>query len=394
MIVCIAGKNNIAVDCLYYILSFIEKEDICVVLNKSDTMKNTWQKSLGFFALKENIEITTLQEVQEIKDIIFLSLEFDQLLKPAKFNTNRLFNIHFSLLPEYKGMYTSLLPILDGKEYSGVTLHKIDSGIDTGDIIAQTQIDITALNCGEVYNKYLKYGTILVCKNLHQIVNGNYKLSPQSAISSTYFSKRSIDFKQREINPFQTAYQIQQFVKAFNFRVYQLAEFLGDAIFSTEITDQKSSLKPGTILVNDLEKIVLATIDYNIVLFKDYYNKLLEYCKTNNIKEAGLIIDYVHSIEELSKEGWNPLIVAAYNGATDVVKLLLEKGANPSSQNLNGTTVLMYAKNSYLETGDLQIITLLLKAGAHTKIQDIHNRDIFSYITDDKLIDFLRNYND
>ncbi len=388
--ICIAGKNNIAVDCLYYILSFIEKENICVVLNKTDTMKNNWQKSLGFYALKENIEIITLQEVQGIKDIIFLSLEFDQLLKPTRFNTNRLFNIHFSLLPEYKGMYTSLLPVLQGKEYSGVTLHKIDAGIDTGDIIAQTQIDITAYNCGEVYNKYLQYGTVLVCQNFHQIVKGNYTLTPQSAINSTYFSKSSIDFKQREINPFQTAYQIQQFVKALNFRVYQLAEFLGEPIFSTEITEEKSTSKPGTILEENLEKIVLTTIDYNIVLFKDYYNVLIEYCKTNNIKAARVIIDYVPSLEEMSKEGWNPLIIAAYNGSKEMVKLLLEKGANPNSQNLNGTTVLMYAKDSYLKTDDLQIITLLLQAGADTNIQDIHNRDIFSYITDDKLIDYLR----
>lgn len=390
MIVCIAGKNNIAVDCLYYILSFIKKEKICVVLNKTDNLKNSWQKSLGFYARKEGIEITTLKEVQEMKDVIFLSLEFDQLLKPEKFKTNSLFNIHFSLLPEYKGMYTSLLPVLHGKEYSGVTLHEIDLGIDTGDIIAQTQIEIKNLNCGEVYNKYIKYGTELVCQNIYKLVKGTYELTPQSTINSTYFSKKFIDFSQREINPRQTAYQIQNFVKAFNFRVYQLAEFLGEEIYSSVITDKKSSLKAGTVIEDDVEKIILATIDYDIVLYKDYYSRLIGYCKVDNIKSARIIIDYVSLLDELNMEGWNPLIVAAYHGSKNLVELLLEKGANPNSQNLNGTTVLMYAKDSYLETGDLEIITLLLKAGANPNIKDIHDKDIFDYIKDVKLINYLK----
>ncbi len=57
MKLCIAGKNNIAVDCLHYSLSFISKKDICVVLNKTDSLKNTWQKSLGFHAQLLGIKI-------------------------------------------------------------------------------------------------------------------------------------------------------------------------------------------------------------------------------------------------------------------------------------------------------------------------------------------------
>ena len=39
-------------------------------------------------------------------------------------------------------MYTSYWPIKNGEKKSGVTLHKIDSGIDTGDIISQLSFDI------------------------------------------------------------------------------------------------------------------------------------------------------------------------------------------------------------------------------------------------------------
>ena len=58
MKICIAGKNNIAVDCLLYSLKFYDKKDICVVLNKTDKLKNSWQKSLGFYAQNLGISIS------------------------------------------------------------------------------------------------------------------------------------------------------------------------------------------------------------------------------------------------------------------------------------------------------------------------------------------------
>ena len=93
-------------------------------------------------ALDNNIEVVTLQTLYEINDLLFISLEYDEIIKPEMFETNELFNIHFSLLPAYKGVYTSIFPILNGEQYTGVTLHKIDSGIDTGAIVDQMKIEI------------------------------------------------------------------------------------------------------------------------------------------------------------------------------------------------------------------------------------------------------------
>lgn len=51
--ICIAGKNNIAVDVLEKILEkYCEKVVIYVIYNKTETSNNTWQKSLKFFAEK------------------------------------------------------------------------------------------------------------------------------------------------------------------------------------------------------------------------------------------------------------------------------------------------------------------------------------------------------
>lgn len=390
MKLCIAGKNNIAVDCLYYAMTILDKKEICVILNETDQKKNTWQKSLAFAARKEKIEIKLIKDVQNIKNIVFLSLEYDKIIRPELFKTRKLYNIHFSLLPEYKGMYTSLLPILHGKIYSGVTLHYIDKGIDTGDIIDQAKINIENLTCKNLYFKYIEEGTKLVCANMKELLFDTVRGIPQSSRNSTYFSKTSFDFKNKEIHSCQTAYQIQQFINSMNFRVYQLPVFKKFEIYKAEILEVKSTKKQGCILFEDLEKFEISTIDYNVNLYKDYFNELIGYCKTNNLDAAKRIIHLVPNLEEFESNGWNPLIIASYYGSDKIVNLLLERGVNPNLTNLNGTTPLMYAKDAFLKNRNFRIIKLLIENGANIKAIDIYKKNIFDYTDDIELISFLK----
>ena len=66
-----------------------------------------------------------------------LSRNFVSIL-PSKF----IINIHPSLLPKYKGMNAIKQAIEDCAEYTGVTIHYVDEGIDSGSIIKQYTIKI------------------------------------------------------------------------------------------------------------------------------------------------------------------------------------------------------------------------------------------------------------
>jgi methionyl-tRNA formyltransferase len=180
MIVCIAGKNNIAVEILIYLVQIgIKKENIYIISNKTDDGKDNWQRSLLKKANKMGIEIRNLEDVYSIENLLFLSLEFDKIVNPNKFKSNKLFNIHFSLLPKYKGMFTSIMPILNNEKATGVTLHKIDKGIDTGEIIAQKEFEIDLMdNARDVYHKYIHYGILLLKECLEKLL----KKSPTSII--------------------------------------------------------------------------------------------------------------------------------------------------------------------------------------------------------------------
>jgi methionyl-tRNA formyltransferase len=73
---------------------------------------------------------------------IFLSVQYGKILSRDFLKTRKCYNFHPNILPYYGGVGTLSQSILNGEEYSGITLHEIDSGIDTGKIIEIVKIKI------------------------------------------------------------------------------------------------------------------------------------------------------------------------------------------------------------------------------------------------------------
>lgn len=390
----IAGKNSIAVDVLEHAIS-IENLDIYIVLNRTENFLNSFQKSLGFYAKLWNVKVIDLKDAYDLKDAVFLSLEFDRIIKPILFKSQQLFNIHFSLLPAYKGMYTSALPILLGEEKTGVTLHKIDRSIDTGDIIVQKKIKISKNDTARsLYLKYIKKGTKLVIDNLASLLNQDFTAYRQPISGATYFGKKSIDYAHLNIDYNQTADQISKQLRAFSFREYQLPKFKEHEIGSSKALKQKSTLKPGQTVNETKSTIQIATIDYDILLLKDFYTKIWHFCKTNNFTALNelLMSDTKIDLEIKTKEGWTALIIAGYQGAQECVKLLIAAGSNVNASNHNLTTVLMYAKTNFLQTNNKNIIKLLLNNNADINQKDVYNKTVLDWTKEEstELYDFLK----
>ena len=196
-----------------------------------------------------------------------------EIIKTKNFKSNKLFNLHFSLLPSYKGMHTSAFPILNGEKYSGVTIHKIDNGIDTGDIIAQKKFKIHINDTAkDLFLKYIHNGNQLFKKTINSLINNNYNFYPQTSVESSYFNKASIDFSNITININKTAFEVHNQIRAFAFEEFQLPMVMGYKILKSKITSKKSKLKPGEIVFNKPKSIQIATIDYDILFFKKSIN--------------------------------------------------------------------------------------------------------------------------
>ena len=171
MKVCIGGKNNIAVNVCSYLKNNYTTLELYVIPNKGDDGNDGFQRSLKKYAIDNNIPIVTLSDIYSWDDLIFLSVEFDRIIKPEKFLSKQLYNIHFSLLPKYKGCHTAAMPILNGDSIGGVTFHLIERGIDTGDIIDQEKIIISKEDtCRSLYIKYMSLGYEVIKRNINMVL--------------------------------------------------------------------------------------------------------------------------------------------------------------------------------------------------------------------------------
>lgn len=392
MIVCIAGKNNIAVEILIYLVQIgIKKENIYIISNKTDDGKDNWQRSLLKKANKMGIEIRNLEDVYSIENLLFLSLEFDKIVNPNKFKSNKLFNIHFSLLPKYKGMFTSIMPILNNEKATGVTLHKIDKGIDTGEIIAQKEFEIDLMdNARDVYHKYIHYGILLLKECLEKLLKNEFiESKPQNLKESSYSSKNSIDFKYINIDLNQTAINIHNQIRAFNFREYQVPKVFDTKIISSKPLNSSSNKQAGSVLFENDICFTISTIDNDIVLYKDKVKELFLACKNGSSELINRLLQIPKIINVQDENGWTPLIIAIYNNQKEVVKTLLMNGANLSICNFKGTTPLMYAKSAYVKYKDPEIIKLLVSLDVNIYQKDYTNKNVLDYCLENNKFELL-----
>ncbi|WP_319782078.1 formyltransferase family protein [Oceanisphaera sp. IT1-181] len=379
----IAGKNDIAVHGLKLALKYFKEKDISVIVNKNDSGHDEWQRSLLKAAKENNVSVRTLEEIYDSNIDMFISLEFDRIVDSARISTTRIYNIHFSILPKYKGMFTSVWPILFGDRKSGVTLHKIDRGIDTGDIVAQQTFLINDNDRSQdCYRKYIDTSKKLLTDYFSRLIdNVDIVFIPQSAEFSTYFSNKAIDFSDIEIDLNQTAWNIKRQVYAFSFRPYQLVYFQDKAISDVVITNVKSSVKPGEVVGVFQDYFLISTIDLNVKLFFDNFNNELDLMPTISVKDFRESVHRFLGINDKNEKGWSPIIVAAYHGRKDIIEFLLERGANINDRNYRGTTVLMYAKDYALRSKDYNIISFLLDKGADSRLRDWSGKTVYDYIS-------------
>ncbi|PRX55211.1 methionyl-tRNA formyltransferase [Flagellimonas meridianipacifica] len=94
------------------------------------------------------------------------------------------FNLHASLLPQYRGAAPINWAIINGEKETGVTTFFIDDKIDTGHIIMQDKIQIEQdENAGSLHDRLMQIGGELVVKTCNMITKGEIKTIPQEQSS-------------------------------------------------------------------------------------------------------------------------------------------------------------------------------------------------------------------
>ncbi|NBB10632.1 formyl transferase [Pseudomonas sp. SLFW] len=378
----IAGKNNIAVHGLELALKHFPAQVLAVVCNRNEGGVDTWQRSLRAAAKRHGVQEITLDDAYKTTRTAFLSLEFDQLVVPSRFSVPNLFNIHFSQLPAYKGMYTSVWPLLHGQQEAGVTLHYLEPGIDTGDIVAQLTFPLVEWwTCRDLYFAFNQHAARLLDTWFARLVNDSVEAQAQAAAGSSYFSKASIDYSTLGIGPVTTAWACVNKVRAFTFREYQLLKWEGFPIASASVLPTKSTREPGAVVERSENHVDIASIDFDVRLHFDRLPEMLQACENGNLEAVIALENNIAGFDDANDKGWTPLIIASYAGAYDVVRWLLAKGASPDRTNNKGTTPLMYAKDAYFSGRCRKTFSLLKENGADPYARDYSGKQVSEYVS-------------
>ena len=97
-----------------------------------------------------------------------------------------IFNLHASLLPEYRGAAPINWAIINGDKRTGVTTFLLNHEIDKGTIIEQEAVDILDEdNIGTLYDKLMNIGAELVLKTVEKVAEGGYEVIEQMHIDES-----------------------------------------------------------------------------------------------------------------------------------------------------------------------------------------------------------------
>ena len=190
------------------------------------------QSAVKKYALEHNLNILQptnlksdvfLDELKALKANLQIIVAFRMLPKVVwQMPELGTFNLHASLLPQYRGAAPINWAIINGETQTGVSTFFIDEKIDTGEMIFQETIDIESdENAGSLHDKLMHTGSDLVIKTVKAIEAGEVTTIPQQdfeGIKTAYKLNRDnckIDFTKdidtiynliRGLDPYPAAY--------------------------------------------------------------------------------------------------------------------------------------------------------------------------------------------
>lgn len=208
------------------------------------------------FKLAEDV-----QQLDNLNADIMVVVAYGLLLPESVLNAPRLgcINVHASLLPRWRGAAPLQRAIEAQDDESGVTIMQMDKGLDTGDMLVKTQLNITSLMTGgDIHDALLEQGGPALLDALDQLDKGTAKPIKQDDSQANYAHK--LNKAEANIDWNQSAATIAAKIRAFNPWPVCYSQ-LGDdriRIWQADFVNETSSAAPGTIIRVEKDAIDIA----------------------------------------------------------------------------------------------------------------------------------------
>lgn len=169
-------------------------------------------------------------------------------------------NVHFSLLPRWRGASPVQQAILAGDPITGISIIQMDAGLDTGPILNTATCDILAHETSEdLFTRLMPIAQNLLLKTLDEIEQHKINPQPQDKTKATYAPL--IEKQQAHINWQQSAVEIDRLIRAYYPWPIAYTSFAGQSlrIFKAYVKDEHTKQTPGLILAAHRDGLEIAT---------------------------------------------------------------------------------------------------------------------------------------
>ena len=159
----------------------------------------------------------TVSEIRALAPEVIVVMAYGQILPRSVLEIPRVacLNLHASLLPRHRGAAPVQAAILAGDRESGITVMYMDEGLDTGDILLQSPLEIAANETGgSLHNRLGQIAPGALNEALTQLHQGNAARIPQDSAAATYTSK--LEREHGRIDWSEPAALIERKIRAFN----------------------------------------------------------------------------------------------------------------------------------------------------------------------------------
>ncbi len=264
--------------CIPYLKNLQGHFDVRLIITQPDSLGGRGRQKIvppvKNFALKENIDILQpenlkekklVEQVEKINPVIGVVISYGKIIPKAlftipKFNT---VNVHYSLLPLYRGAAPVQRALEKGDKKTGITIFELKRKMDSGDIWARKEFDIVDSDTtAALWERLSEEGGPFLVDTIKAILSGRIKKIPQEHEKATYAGP--VKKEESQVDWRLPAGEIVNKLRAFtpwpglccsaNDRLFKLSK-LRVCAQAPEIASLQAGKKPGHVLSMDKESL-------------------------------------------------------------------------------------------------------------------------------------------
>ena len=202
-----------------------------------------------------------VKAMSDLSPDLFLAVGYTSLLKEQILSVPRILaaNFHASLLPAYRGKHPVFWALRHGERWTGLTVHVMDSYLDTGDILYQVRVRTRKQDSvATLYDRITERSVNLVGQLVEDAEKGTLQRAPQAESGASYYSSvQEDDFR---LDWSQDAEELQRWIQTSPGQCF--CDVLGRRLFflDGEVVPSTSEASPGVLFRIGRASCFVATV--------------------------------------------------------------------------------------------------------------------------------------